>query len=132
MTQIAQGSFTVKANREPAYDEALGVSLGRTHLEKAFEGDLVGTSQVEMIGAMTETKGSAAYVAIERIRGTLHGREGSFVLHHTGVMNRGAMSLSILVVPDSGSGALVGISGSCRIDITDGKHFYTFEYALPE
>lgn len=131
MTQIAQGSFTVQATREPPYDDALGVSIGRTHLEKAFDGDLVATSQVEMIGAITETKGSAAYVAVERIKGTLHGREGSFVLHHTGVMNRGAMSLSVQVVPDSGSGALVGISGSCRIDITDGKHFYTFEYVLP-
>lgn len=131
MTQIAQGSFTVQATREPPYDDALGVSIGRTHLEKAFDGDLVATSRVEMIGAMTETKGSAAYVAIERIQGTLHGREGSFVLHHTGVMNRGAMSLSIQVVPDSGSGALVGISGSCRIDVTEGKHFYTLEYALP-
>lgn len=132
MTHIAQGSFTVQATREPPYDDALGVSIGRTHLEKAFEGDLVATSQVEMLGAMTETKGSAAYVAIERVKGRLHAREGSFVLHHTGVMNRGAMSLVIHVVPDSGSGALQGIAGSFRIDITGGKHFYTFEYTLPE
>ena len=141
MTHIAQGSFTVQATREPPYDDALGVSIGRTHLEKTFEGDLIGTSQVEMLGAMTETKGSAAYVAIERVKCMLslrhdlrghEAREGSFVLHHTGVMNRGAMSLTIQVVPDSGSGALVGIAGSFRIDITDGKHFYTFEYTLPE
>lgn len=136
MTGIAQGSFTVQATREPPYDDALGVSIGRTHLVKSFEGDLIGTSQVEMLGAMTETKGSAAYVAIERVKCTLHGegraREGSFVLHHTGVMNRGAMSLTIHVVPDSGSGALAGIAGSFRIDITDGKHFYTFEYTLPD
>jgi Protein of unknown function (DUF3224) len=132
MTHIAQGSFTVQATREPPYDEALGVSIGRTHLEKSFEGDLIGTSQVEMLGAMTETKGSAAYVAIERVKCILQAREGSFVLHHTGVMNRGAMSLTIQVVPDSGSGALAGIAGSFRIDITGGKHFYTFEYTLPE
>ena len=132
MTHIAQGSFTVQATREPPYDEQLGVSIGRTHLEKVFEGDLQGTSQVEMIGAMTETKGSAAYVAAERVKCVLHGREGAFVLHHTGVMTRGAQSLSIQVVPDAGSGALTGIAGTFRIDITGGKHFYTFEYTLPE
>jgi hypothetical protein len=85
-----------------------------------------------MLTAMTGTEGSAGYVAMERVTGTLHGREGSFVLQHTGTMNRGAQQLSIAVVPDSGTGKLAGIAGTFAIRIEDGRHYYDFEYSLPE
>jgi uncharacterized protein DUF3224 len=100
--------------------------------DKQFHGDLEGTSKVQMLTAMTDVKGSAGYVAIERVTGTLHGHTGSFVLQHSGSSNRGATQLSITVVPDSGTGQLVGITGKMTITITDGKHSYDFEYTLPK
>jgi hypothetical protein len=132
MTRQAKGTFEIQATREPPYDSADGVVIGRTRFDKQLSGDLEGTSTVEMISAGTEVRGSAAYVAIERIRGRVHGRTGSFVVHHTGVMDRGTPSLSISVVPDSGTGELRGIAGSMKIDIVEKKHFYTLDYTLPE
>ncbi len=84
-----------------------------------------------MLAVGTDVPGSAAYVAIERVNGSLQGRTGSFFLQHNGVMNRGAATLSLSIVPDSGTGELVGISGRMAIDITGGKHFYTLDYAIP-
>ena len=101
-------------------------------IDKQFHGDLEGTSQGQMLSAGTSTKGSAGYVAIERIAGTLHGRAGTFVLQHSGTMTRGAPELSVTVVPDSGTGQLVGLSGKLNIKIADGKHSYEFDYALTE
>ena len=95
-------------------------------IDKQFQGDLTGSSKGEMLTAMTETKGSAGYVAIERVTGTLHGRRGSFVLQHSGTMTRGAPHLVITVVPDSGTDQLTGLSGTMTITIADGKHSYTF------
>jgi hypothetical protein len=130
-SSTAKGTFTVdlKPQGDPA--AADGVSTGRMSLSKRFEGDLVGTGQGEMLTAMTPVKGSAGYVAIERVTGTLHGRAGSFVFQHTGTMDRGAQQLSITVVPGSGTGALAGLQGVFRIAIVDGRHDYTFEYTLP-
>jgi hypothetical protein len=111
-----------------------GVSLGRVSIKKQFTGDLEGTSSAEMIGARGEVKGSAGYVAIERIVGSLGGRSGSFVLQHFGVMTRGTGELTVSVVPDTGTGELRGLAGRMKIDIVEGKHLYTFEYgfeALP-
>jgi Protein of unknown function (DUF3224) len=99
-------------------------------LDKQFHGDLEATSRGQMLTAMTDVKGSAGYVAIERVSGTLRGRAGSFLLQHTGTMTRGAPSLTITVVPDSGTEELAGLSGRMNIIITDGKHSYELEYAL--
>jgi hypothetical protein len=102
-------------------------------LDKRFHGDLEGTSQGEMLAAMTAVKGSAGYVAIERVTGTLRGRKGTFALQHTGIMNRGTPSLTITVVPDSGTEQLTGLSGTMAIIITaDGKHSYEFDYTLAD
>jgi len=100
--------------------------------EKQFHGDLEGTSKGQMLTATTDVKGSAGYVAIERVTGTLHGRSGSFVLQHSGTLTKGAAQQSITVVPDSGTGQLVGIAGKMTITIADGKHSYDFEYTLPK
>jgi hypothetical protein len=101
-------------------------------LDKQFHGDLEATSKGEMMTAMTEVKGSAGYVAIERVIGTLQGHAGSFVLLHRGIMSGGGQELSLTVVPDSGSAELVGLGGMMEIKIVDGNHFYEFEYTLPE
>jgi hypothetical protein len=104
--------------------------VGRTSLSKQFHGSLEGTSKAEMLTAMSSVKGSAGYVAIERFTGTLDGRNGTFVLQHSGTMTRGVPQLSITVVPDSGTGQLVGLSGKMTVDISGGKHSYVFDYAI--
>jgi len=101
-------------------------------IDKQFHGDLEGVSKGQMLTAGTAVKGSAGYVAIEKVSGTLNGRSGTFILQHTATMTRGIPQLSITVVPDSGTGQLVGLSGKMNINITEGKHSYDFEYALAE
>ncbi len=132
MTTHATGTFEVKITTQAPEDKADGVSLERFLNEKQFRGDIEASSRADMLTAGTEVKGSAGYVAMERVTGTLHGRTGSFVLQHSGIMNRGVPQLSVTVVPDSGTGQLVGLAGKMAIDIRDGKHFYDFEYTLPE
>jgi Protein of unknown function (DUF3224) len=130
MTFRAVGVFAVTMNPEPPYDAQEGASIGRVSLKKQFHGDLEASSVGEMIGARSDVKGSAGYVAIERVTGLLQGRSGSFVLQHSGTMTRGKGELSVSVVPDSGTGELQGLSGKMTIEISDGKHSYGFEYAL--
>ena len=131
MTNRASGTFEVKLTPQPPED-AGDPALARMVLDKTFHGDLEGTSKGQMLSAGTGVKGSAGYVAIERVTGTLHGRKGSFVLQHNGLMDRGAPSLSIVVVPDSGAGDLARLTGRMSINIADGKHSYVFEYSLGE
>ncbi len=131
MPLLAKGTFKVDLKpAEPQGAEAES-GLGRMSIDKRIEGDLVATTRGQMLSAMTETKGSAGYVAMERVSGELHGRKGTFVLQHTGTMNRGAASAAITVVPDSGTDGLTGVSGDFRIVIQDGGHSYEFEYTLP-
>lgn len=127
----ATGTFEVTMEPQGAPDTAAGTSLGRMRLTKRFDGELVGEGSGQMLTAMTSTSGSAGYVAIERVTGTLHGRSGSFALQHSGTMNRGAQQLAISVVPDSGTGALAGITGTFAIEIADGVHAYRLDYTLP-
>jgi hypothetical protein len=129
MTHHAKGSFEVKLAPMGAENKAGGSSLGRMSIDKAFHGDLEATSQGEMLTAGTDV-GSAVYVAIERVTGVLNGRSGSFVLVHNGVMTAQTRDLSITVAPDSGSGDLVGLKGTLGIEITDGRHYYDFDYSL--
>ena len=129
----ATGSFEVKSTPQPSGFKTEDPNLGRTTGEKRFHGDLEATSEVQMLTAGTGVKGSAAYVAIEKITGMLKGRNGTFVLQHSGTMNRGVPQLTVTVVPDSGTGQLGGLSGKMNIIISaDGKHSYDFEYALAE
>jgi hypothetical protein len=127
---IAKGTFQVKITPEPPYDVDGGVSLGRAAIEKVFSGPLEATAKATMIGARTKVESSAGYVAIERVTGTLDGKRGTFVLQHSGTMNRGVPSLTVTVVPDSGTGELEGIQGRMAIDIVDGQHFYSLEYEI--
>lgn len=128
---IAKGRFTVTLAPQPLSDVAEGATLGRMSIDKVFSGDLDGSSRGEMLSVMGAVKGSAGYVAMERVTATLHGHHGSFALQHSGTMDRGAPSLSVSVVPDSGTDELTGLSGRMQIEITGGEHFYTFEYVLP-
>jgi len=107
-----------------------GVAFGRLAIDKRFQGDLVATSRGEMRSAGTAVKGSAGYVAIEWVSGTLHDQRGTFALQHSGTMNRGAPTLSVTVVPDSGTDGLVGLSGRMSIIIESGRHSYVFDYTL--
>jgi len=132
VTTHATGTFEVKLTPQPSDDKTPDATLGRMTIDKQLHGDFEGTSKGQMLTAGTPVKGSAGYVAIERVTGTLQGRAGSFTLQHTGTMNRGTPQLSITVVPDSATGQLTGLTGTMNIIITDGKHSYDFEYALPE
>jgi hypothetical protein len=130
VTTRATGTFEVKLTPQATDAEERGSTLARLAIAKEFRGDLEGTSKGEMLSAGTQTKGSAGYVAQERVTGTLGGRSGSFVLQHTGVMTRGAPGLTITVVPDSGTGDLAGIAGTMTIIIEPGKHSYEFDYEI--
>ncbi len=125
----ASGEFEVKIV-PVAEDKGEGGPLGRMSLDKQFNGPLQGSSKGEMLTAMTATKGSAGYVAMERFTGSLAGRSGGFVLQHSGTMNRGDPQLVVTVVPDSATGQLTGLAGRMAIRIAEGKHFYDFDYEL--
>ena len=134
----ASGTFSVKMlPQDPAADAPAGApptpgaTLGRLLLDKQYQGELQASAQGQMLSAVTATAGSAGYVAIEHVTGTLHGRSGSFVLQHHGLMTRGDKQLTITVVPDSGTGELAGLAGRLDIRIKEGQHFYAFDYVLP-
>jgi hypothetical protein len=126
----AAGEFDVTITPLAPYQTVDGVAFGRMAVSKQFRGDLEGSSTAEMLSAGASIKGSAGYVALERVTGRLHGRAGSFVLQHSGTMTRGKPELSVSVVPDSGSGELAALAGHLTIDIVDDKHFYTLDYTL--
>ena len=131
MTNHAAGPFDVKVT--PEEDKSAEPTLGRMTLDKHYHGDLEAAGKGTMLTASTEVKGSAAYVAIEHVAGTLKGRSGTFALQHAGTMDKGAAQLNITVVPDSGTGQLKGLSGKMNIIIAPGgKHSYELEYTLPE
>lgn len=127
--QHATGTFEVKLQPQESRQDA---GLGRMSLDKVFNGALQATSKGEMLAARTAQEGSAVYVAIETVSGTLEGREGGFILAHRSFMDRGAQSQAISVVPDSGTGALAGLRGEMTIRIEGGQHFYDFDYQLAD
>lgn len=132
-THIANGPFDIQLSPQPPTDAAAHAGLGRMSLDKRFHGALEATSVGEMLSFRSASAGSAAYVAMETVQGTLHGRAGSFVLQHSSTMDRGVPTQSITVVPDSGTGALTGLAGRMTIDIgPGGAHAYRFEYNLPD
>ncbi len=131
VTIRATGAFDVTLDAQTADEKTGGAAISRMSIDKQFHGDLEASSKGEMLTAGTTVKGSAGYVAIERVTGTLQGRSGTFVLQHSGTMTRGAPQLTITVVPDSGTAQLEGLAGKMTIQIADGKHSYDFEYTLP-
>ncbi len=126
----AKGTFEIKLAPQGTEDTSDGAKLGRMSIDKQFSGDLEATSQGEMLSAVSPVQGSAGYVAIEKVTGTLGGHSGSFVLQHSGLMTRGAPQATILVVPDSGTGELEGLTGTMKIIIEDDEHRYELEYQL--
>lgn len=124
------GEFDVKMNPEAMSAVAAESGIGRMSLDKTYRGALDASGTGEMLAYMDRALGSGAYVAMERVRGTLDGRSGAFLLHHTGVMTRGAPGLAVKVVPDSGEGELAGLGGTLNIRIEGGKHYYDFDYVL--
>jgi hypothetical protein len=133
MTATIKGPFDVKMTPQASSTGGADpTAVGRFTLDKAYHGDLEATSAGEMLAVRTAEKGSAGYVALENVTGTLAGRKGTFSLQHWGMMDKGTADLKIMVVPDSGTGELAGLTGTMTIDIQPGgKHFYGFTYALP-
>jgi len=132
MSHRAAGAFDVKVMPLEAYNRE-DKAVGRLSLDKQFHGDMEGTSTGEMLAFGTGEPGtSGGAVAIEKVSGTLHGRRGTFVLQHNAIMRKGVPEMSIVVVPDSGTGGLAGISGRMQIIIESDRHSYVFDYSLPE
>src|SRR5271155_1470999 len=131
MEQHAKGDFDVKMAPQAWSESSSNHGLGRFMLDKQYHGDLEATSEGQMLASGDGKPGSSAvYVAIEKVTGKLQGREGSFVLYHIGIMNRGVPQLTITVAPDSGTGELQGLAGAVTIEIAAGKHSYDFAYTL--
>ena len=132
MSQRVTGPFQVKVTpQKPDTQIARAANLGRLTIDKRFHGELEAISKGEMLATQTEVKGSAAYVAMERVTGTLKGRSGSFVLQHSATMNRGKPASSVTVVPDSGTGELKGLTGKMNIIVApDGAHSYEFDFRV--
>jgi hypothetical protein len=128
-TMTARGAFDVKVIPQPP-DDATGGPFGRLFLDKQFHGQLDATSKGQMLAAGTAIEGSAGYVAMEIVSGALDGRKGSFILQHFGSMSKGVPTMTVTVVPDSGTEQLTGIAGRMTIIIADGKHSYELEYTL--
>lgn len=124
----ATGTFDVKL----APNGSGASPIGSMSIKKTFHGDLQGNSVGQMLAFRSEVEGSAGYVAMELVEGTLGGREGSFTLQHSGLMDKGAPSLTVVVVPDSATGGLVGLTGTMKIVVTPGRHDYQFHYTLPD
>jgi len=130
MRAHVRGTFEVKLTPRPPEDGVIDAPVARLTIDKRFHGELDASSRGEMLAVRTDVEASAGYVALERVTGMLGGRRGSFALQHCGTMDRGTASLSVTVVPDSGTGELVGLTGTMAIEITDGQHVYDFDYAL--
>jgi len=129
MMHHATGPFEVKLTPQPPETE--NTTVGRMTIKKQFHGELDAVSEGQMLSALTSTKGSAGYVAMEIVKGTLGRRKGTFVLQHSGTMDRGQSQLNVTVVPDSGTDDLRGLSGSMRIrNEPGGEHFYDFDYQI--
>jgi hypothetical protein len=126
MSHHARGTFDVKLNPQNSHEE----SIGRMTIDKQFQGDLEATSKGEFLGVQDTVKGSGGYVAIEKVIGKLNGRDGAFVLQHSGTMKRGESLMKVSVVPDSGTNQLMGLQGSMTIRVEKGKHSYEFDYTL--
>jgi hypothetical protein len=130
MPHQIHGRFTVTVTPQPHVENVGDAAIGRMSLDKQFFGPLDAVSKGQMLASRSEIPGSAGYVAMERVVGSLDGRTGTFVLMHHATMNRGAPQLTITVVPDSGTGDLVGLRGSMGITIVEKEHFYDFEYTI--
>jgi hypothetical protein len=133
MTSQAVGTFEVKVKPLPEDEKVAGVPVGRMSIDKTFKGDIDGTSAGEMMTTGTAVKGSAGYVAVEIVTGSIKGRKGAFTLMHHATMKENAdFRMNIVVVPDSGTSELTGLAGKMEIIIEGGKHSYRFDYTLPE
>ena len=126
------GEFDVTMTPETLSDTAAQSGLGRLSLNKRYHGALDASGQGEMLSVRAAVAGSAGYVALERVEGSLDGRHGSFYLQHSGTMTRGTPTLSVTVVPDTGTAQLHGLTGSLAIRIEGGKHYYDFTYDISE
>lgn len=123
----AKGTFTVSMHPKETVDGG----LNRAEVTKAFQGDLTGTATGQMMSIITATPGSAGYVMLERVTGSLDGRSGSFVLQHFGILDRNRQDHRVAVVPDSGTDGLAGLTGEMTIDVA-ANHAYVLRYTLPE
>jgi len=126
----ANGNFVLQWDEDPPYDDGEGAKLANVTVTKKFHGDLDADSVARLITTTSEVEGSMGYIGVERVIGTLHGKKGTFVMQHSATMNRGVGAISVVILPDTGTGELKGISGSLSVEITPEAHKYTIDYEL--
>jgi hypothetical protein len=131
MTGHATGSFDVKMSPQTITGQAADPDMGQMSMRKTWQGDLDATSTGTMIGAGKPDRGSAGYVAMEKVTGTLMGRTGTFILQQFGTMTDDKLQMTIAVVPSTGTGQLEGLTGTMTIRTNNGQHAYYFDYSLP-
>lgn len=128
MTDVARGTFEVDMTPDQA---ELGGSVKCSRLSKVFAGDLSGTSEGLMLSAGDPASSFAGYVAVEKVTGSLAGREGEFVLQQFATMAAGEYRLEYEITPGSGTGELTGLAGRLELTVEqDGTHRYEIEYSL--
>lgn len=128
MHHRARGTFTVDIR---PLTPPVAAGIGRFSIDKKLTGDLIGSTQGEMLSGGDPKQGEAGYVAMELFTGTLAAKHGSFALQHTATMGQGAQNMSVTIVPGSGTEDLKGIAGTFSIEISKGQHSYDMEYTLP-
>lgn len=131
MKNVANGRFAIKSWDEKPYGEAPELpKMTRASVMKTFTGDLAGEGQVEYV-MMYRSDGSATFVGLERIVGTIGGKAGSFVLQRVGVFEDGFAKESYSVVPGSGTGELRGLRGEGHTAVGHGmEHPFSLNYEL--
>ena len=122
----ANAVITVHKYEPSTYDEpASGPALTRIHVQEAFSGDIEGDGVVEFLQA-AHADGSASFVGIERVTGTLAGREGTFLLQDAGTVVGSVVSGDWFVIPGSGTGQLSGLrgEGGFRANLGEGAQIH--------
>jgi hypothetical protein len=127
----AKAAFDFDSWDETPVLDVDGASITRTTFVKRLTGDLAGVSHGELVMAGAG-EASKAYSGVERFDGSLEGRPGTFILRHHAWMAGGSGALDVVVMADSGTGDLAGISGTASISQDDeGRHSLTLDYQLP-
>lgn len=106
-------------------------AVNRLNFTKTFRGEFDALGTGILLSCGEPQTGEAGYVAIETVRGRLHGTEGEFALQQFGTMHDGTQTLHYAIVPGSGRGELTGITGALDLTVDeDGTHGYELDYQL--
>jgi hypothetical protein len=116
----AEAEITVQSSEAKPYDQNSGPALMEIYLNETFTGDIDGESPVRALQVQRNDK-SASLVSVQRFRGKLGGRQGTFVLQGSEIVENGKIKATWFVVPGSGTGDLSGLRGEGGFEGDFGK-----------